>query len=247
MAGTKTTLTILIWISIALCAGKAGTPSDTFRLANQAFEAGNIEDAIMLYESIASSGYESAALYFNLGTAHTQKNQWAPARLYLEKALWIDPTEKRVALRLENVKEQIDDLYHFPVFPLTGVIRQIHGGLGKNAISTLLLLVFTALLSLFWFKPNQWKYYTLGLGTAFLVLISLLLLEINYTKRHHQLHIIWKDTALLEKPDDSSTELTSLSAGYKIRILEEVGPWFRIDLADGTEGWVRNEGLRSLL
>ena len=92
----------------------ASAPKDTFKLANEAFEKGAIDDAIHLYESIISNGFVSETIYFNLGTAYIKKKNWSAARFYLEKGIQEDPHHNGLEQNLAVVREQIDDLYNFP-------------------------------------------------------------------------------------------------------------------------------------
>ncbi|MBP7209705.1 MAG: competence protein, partial [Paludibacteraceae bacterium] len=41
--------------------------AENMKSANDAYAAGNYEEAIQIYENITQSGYESSTLYFNLG------------------------------------------------------------------------------------------------------------------------------------------------------------------------------------
>jgi SH3-like domain-containing protein len=55
-----------------------------------------------------------------------------------------------------------------------------------------------------------------------------------------------KDTALIMKPvstvrsspDNSGNTLFILHEGTKVKILEKLGEWTRIELADGRQGWL---------
>ena len=39
-------------------------------------------------------------------------------------------------------------------------------------------------------------------------------------------------------PNDSGTSLFLIHGGLKVRIVEELGDWYNIRLADGNEGWI---------
>ncbi|MDE5612039.1 MAG: SH3 domain-containing protein, partial [Odoribacter sp.] len=39
-------------------------------------------------------------------------------------------------------------------------------------------------------------------------------------------------------PDNSGTSLFLIHEGLKVQVIEELGNWYNIRLADGNEGWV---------
>lgn len=225
----------------------ADAPKDTFKLANEAFEKGAIDDAIHLYESIISNEFASATIFYNLGTAYIKKQNWAAARYYLEKGLHEEPNNKGLNQNLAYVREQVDDLYNFPHFPLTGVINQIHSMAGKNLLSLALLIFFLAGLGIGWSKPLHWKYILYGISVGWLTLIGLFLVERKNDRIQHNMAIIWQSsTPIYTKPETTSGTELELGAGLKVRTLERVGPWCRVDLADGTAGWIEEKELRFL-
>jgi tetratricopeptide (TPR) repeat protein len=225
----------------------SASPADTFKLANDAFAKGSISDAIQLYESIVSNNYGSATLYHNLGTAYLKQQNWPAARYYLEKGLQEAPFHSAIQHNLQYVREQVDDLYSFPRFPLTGVIEAIKSYLGSSFLSMLLSFAFLVIIVLLWLKPGNLGVWLYSLGFFWLLTFTLLLFELNYDRSNHKMAIVWQNqTQLYEKPEVSDLEKMHLSGGFKVRILERVGPWCRIDLADGTTGWIEEKELRIL-
>lgn len=236
---------ILLFLSTKIL---ADAPKDTFKLANEAFDRGAIDDAIQLYESIASNNYASAVLFYNLGTAYIRKENWPAARYYLEKGKLEHPTDEDLRHNLEFVREQVDDLYNFPSFPLTGLVDQIHSVSGKNSISVSLLILFGVGLLVLYTKPFHWKSIIYGIGAMWLLVLILFLFERKLERIDHSMAIVWNDqVSLYNKPEtDASSSVVTLKAGLKVRTLEKIGPWCRVDLADGTSGWIQDKDVRFL-
>ena len=44
-------------------------------------------------------------------------------------------------------------------------------------------------------------------------------------------------------PNDSGTSLFLIHGGLKVRIVEELGDWYNIRLADGNEGWIAKKDI----
>ena len=85
--------------SVLICASSfslAQSPDDLFREANNAYNNGEYDRAIVYYDSILAQGIHAAALYYNLGNAHYKRNAIAPSILNYERALLLDPTNKDV-------------------------------------------------------------------------------------------------------------------------------------------------------
>ncbi len=236
---------VAFWTILALKLS-ASAPTDTFQMANEAFERGAINDAIQLYENIVDNHYHSTAIYHNLGLAYLKQENWSAARYYLEKGLLEAPLDAGLKRNLQYVREQVDDPYNFPAFPLTGLIVKIHHYAGRNLIAVGLLIVFLGILAIVWLKPMSWQMYSYFLGALWMILLGLFLLERNYDRTNHEMAIIWSEADVYEKPDELSGPVTSLKNGYKVHILEEVGSWYHIDLADGTTGWMEENNLRRL-
>ncbi len=242
---------LLLFVAAALSTAFASAPKDTFRLANEAFEKGAIEDAIQLYQSIADRGYGSAKLFYNLGTAYAELSQWGEARYFLERASLENPRGEEIQSNLDMVKAQIDDQYTFPRYPFFGTVEWLHSHVGRHFLSLALLLLFGLLLWLvfrIWLggrtalRPALWPASGLLLVVAFLFSM-----EITYQRFHQRMGILMLDkAALVAIPDLDGQLVTELASGHKLRIREELGPWLHVELADGQQGWIKAQGVRRL-
>ena len=226
------------------------TPTDTFKLANEAYQRGALDDAIQLYQSIADNGFKSLALYYNLGSAYANKERWGEARYYLEKARLENPLDPKVNKNLEKVKSAIDDPYIYPKYPLFPTVELIHAKVGKNIISILFLLLFILLLSSLYLvyvrRSFQGKAIPLICVALLLVVGTLLFFEQTYERFHNRMVIATEESSLYGVPDLEGEIALELRHGHKLRIQEELGPWYKVDLADGTEGWIPRDQVRSL-
>ena len=226
------------------------THTDTFRLANSAFKEGSIDDAIQLYRAIADKGYVSLPLYFNLGSAYAKKRNWTEARYYLEQAHLENPLHKDVNKNLDFVKEQIDDPYTYPKYPLFSLIELIHSGLGRNVVSIFFLLCFLGCatsLYLRWIGQLKNKLVNWLFATFLIFFGIIMFFEQTYERFHARMVIVNLPTTNLYKIPDVEGEVAfDLQGGHKLRIQESIGPWYKVDLADGTEGWVPADHVKGL-
>ncbi len=109
---------------------------------------------------------------------------------------------------------------------------------------SLLLLAFTAILLLsFRFGPSS-RFRKI----SFFVAMASLLLGIcsGYFSLNQKLIYSKRDTAVImsqvstikSAPDNSGKTLFILHEGTKVQLLEELGQWKRVELADGRQGWI---------
>lgn len=229
----------------------AASPQDTFRMANEAMRSGATQDAIQLYQMLADRNFASLELYYNLGTAYALQKDLASARLYLERAYLMDPRNEQIRSNLAMVKSQIDDVYHYPSYPFFSTIETVHSMLGQNFLSLCLLILLSALALLLWLKSkddtNVNMYLYVVVGCILLVVMSMLV-ERTYTSFHKRMAIVHPNTApMFERPEVTNKRALDLASGYKVRINEEVGPWLKVDLADGTPGWIERQYVKKII
>jgi hypothetical protein len=75
-----------------ICQAQTGA-QDLFTRANEAYARQDFQEAADLYESIAAGGWESGALYYNLGNAYFRLNKAGRAVLNYERAMNFIPRD----------------------------------------------------------------------------------------------------------------------------------------------------------
>ena len=80
----------------------AQNPADEwFNQANAAYNSGNYETAVELYEKILATDMESVPVYYNMGNAYYKMREYPMAIYSYEKALKLDPSNEEVRTNLE--------------------------------------------------------------------------------------------------------------------------------------------------
>lgn len=80
-----------------------------FEQANAAYNEGNYQSALDLYNNIVEAEQESVPLYFNLGNTYYKMGTYPMAIYYYEKALKLDPSNADVKTNLEIANLAIAD------------------------------------------------------------------------------------------------------------------------------------------
>src|ERR1700759_1006763 len=88
----------------------ANAPQEAlFSKGNDLYAKGYYKKAIATYQQLIDSGYQSAAVYFNMGNASYKLNNIAPAVLYFEKAHKLAPGDDDINYNLKYVNLKTRD------------------------------------------------------------------------------------------------------------------------------------------
>ena len=244
-------------IAVLLLAGAPATGlaadgyvDSLYRYANDSYAAGNWQDAVESYSSVESLGLESAALYCNLGNAWYKAGDVAKAILYYERALKLDPSYSDARYNMTVVSDYIQDrIEPVPEFILKTWARNLCYALDSDAWAVaglvFLAVVAVSLLLLFLSASLAWRRTGFFAAIVFF-LFSLTSLSCAFWQKADYSR---KDGAIIMAPvvsvksspsSEASTDLFILHEGTKVLILDEVGDWRNIELADGRQGWMQS-------
>ncbi|MCD8313789.1 MAG: BatD family protein [Bacteroidales bacterium] len=216
--------------------------------AAAAYTEGQWQDAVSDYEMIASLGLESPALYCNIGNSYFKIQDYPHAILNYERALKLDPSYADARFNLDIANNLIQDrIDAVPEFVLKSWVRHLCYKLDSNGwaiICIVLFAVFLAMLLMFLLSARTGARRA-GFFTAIvtLCLTALTLWFSLWQKSDYEK----ADSAIVMRPVSTvksspsaevSTDLFILHEGTKVTILDEVGSWRNISLADGRQGWM---------
>ena len=228
----------------------ADEASVQFEQANQLYRNGDMKNAAIRYEQILSSGYENAALYFNLGNASFKTKNLSAAILNYERAHRLAPGDEDVAynLRLANLRV-IDKIDPIPTIFLVDWWRGFVNFFSAdrwsvNAVALLWLVVLSwgilLLIRSFVLRRILFLAGTLALGISIVSFIAMTQrLRVEATEQ--QAIIFAQSASVKSAPDAQSTDLFVIHEGLKVDLLDTVGDWKKIRLADGKVGWLKAE------
>ena len=220
-----------------------------FELGNKQYVNENYSEAISLYDSILTSGLESSELYYNLGNCHYKTNDWANAIWHYEKSLQLNNNEKTkhnlelVKLKIIDRIEPLPQLFYKKWWinltqSLSTQVWQIITLFGIGFIFILQLISqFTSL------KSKQITKIFSAI-TVIILLITQTSYHNNFTKKEA---IIFSETITVNSaPTSSSTNLFTLHAGSKVEIIDTIGDWINIKIANGNSGWIGQNSIKEL-
>lgn len=239
----KTNLILLILISFQTFAEEP-----LFKQANEKYASEKYSEAISIYDSIISSGFESSEIYYNLGNCYYKKEDWANTIWNYERSLKLK-RESNTLYNLEITKLKIiDKIEPTPkLFYKTWWQNIITLFTTKTWQILTLVCIWTTLITQRINKTKKIKRYLLhflNTTSLILLLISHSSYEENYNKSEA---IIFSSSVIVNSaPTEKSTDLFSLHSGTKIELIDEIGDWINIKLENGSNGWIKKSNCKTL-
>lgn len=214
----------------------------------QAYTDGKFSDASAAWTSIEESGQKSAKLYYNLGNAWFKQGNYPKAILNYERALRLDPSYSDARYNLEFTGNFVQDkIEPVPEFILKSVARKVCYVMSSNVWAVIFLVLLAAALMmglLFLLGSSVGKRRAGFYCGIVLLLLSAGALSFSAWQKSDS---VKTDTAIVMSPvssvksspsSGSSKDLFVIHEGTKVTILDEVGSWKNISLADGRQGWI---------
>ena len=215
----------------------------------QAYTDGRFADASDAWTSIEESGQKSATLYYNIGNAWFKQGNYPKAILNYERALRLDPSYSDARYNLKFAGNFVQDkIEPVPEFILKSVARKICYAMSSNAwaIIFLVLLAVALVMGLLFLLGSSTGKRRAGFYCGIvLLLLSAGALSFSIWQKSDS---VKADTAIVMSPvssvksspsSGSSKDLFVIHEGTKVTILDEVGSWKNISLADGRQGWIQ--------
>ena len=242
-------LTVMGWSS-----SWAQENGDTwFERANAAYNAGNYDSAMILYEKILALDMESMPLYYNMGNAYYKMREYPMAIYCYEKALKLDPSNEEVQTNLAIANRAIVD--KIEPMPQSFIVRwwqKARTWFSSDQWAWLSIVVFALLLvSVFLFlRARKMGLRKLGFfaGWVFLLVFALSLIfaiqlkQLSLSQDHA--NIMTPTVNVKSSPNETSIDLFVLHEGTKVDVLETVDGWNKIKIANGSVGWLSEDSMR---
>lgn len=220
--------------------------------ANEAYSAGQFNEAAVLYEQLIDSCGSNFELEYNVGNSYFKAGEFALAILHYERALRIKPGDRdaRFNLRLTQTRivDQIDPVPPFFLSKWMQALRETQSSNAWSVWSMAFFLVFLIGVSVYFLNRRRGLRKTgfyVALLTLFVSILSLVFARTQYLDLHNSTEaIIFTPTITIKSsPDQSGTDLFQLHEGTKVVVLSEMGAWREIETIDGNVGWIAAEHL----
>lgn len=251
----KRALLTIAFLALTLVAS-AGEKEQTevFRQANAAYDSGDFNQAVELYNSIVDSGFDSWELRYNLGNAHYRLDNIGLAILNYERALRFAPSKQiikdNLTLARSHTVDNIDELPRLFLIEWAQAVAQSMTLSGWLTLFVILALLTCATVSAF-LIAKDYKIRKIIFIIGSIVLLLLVFSIVNATISVHNASkdneaIITAPLIVVKgSPDAKSVDKFVLHEGTKVTINDSQDDWWQIEIADGKSGWI-NRGAEKI-
>ena len=250
----KHCLGVLLLLSLPLFSW-SNDYSTTYKQANEQYKKGQYQEAIKLYSQILGGGYQSEAVYFNLGNAYFKSGDVPSALLYYEKAHKLAPGDDDVNFNIYFANSKTTDKVEpAPEFFVTQWWHSIILFFSLGTLSVLSILCFivgSGLLVVYLFinavTLKKMSFFA-GITLLFLGLVFIFISnrQEHYFNDHHQAIIFSGSVNVRSGPGDQAATLFVLHDGTKVSILDTNNGWIKVQLANGNEGWIEQSDTKEI-
>ena len=218
-----------------------------------AYSDGDWADAAKSWSDLRALGLESPQLYCNLGDALFKQDDLAHAILNYERALKLDPSYADARHNLAFAQTQLQDkIEAVPDFFLEVWGRKLCWLLPSDTWALLflgLLAVTLGCVLLFLLGRRVAARKTGFIAGIVALVLALLCLDFAFWQRADYRKadsaIVTRAVTTVQSAPgrDSAKDLFVLHEGTKVKLLDSVGSWRNIELADGRQGWMESDAL----
>ena len=239
---------LIFILSLFICS-QSFASEQVFEQGNKQYAIENYSTAISLYDSILTLGTESSELYYNLGNCYYKTNDWANAIWHYEKSLQLNNNEKTIHnLELSKLKiidriEPLPQLFYKKWW--INLTQTLNTEIWQFlALSGIVLIFIIQLITQFTSLKVKNITKIFSITTLMILLLTQTSYHNNYSKEEA---IIFSETITVNSaPTINSTNLFTLHEGSKIEILDNIGNWINIKIANGNRGWITRNSIKEL-
>ena len=215
-----------------------------FQEGNDFYKEAQVDRALESYVSANDSGWESSALYFNIGNCYFKKKEWGRAVLNYEKAGRLSPRDPDIAFneRLALTRAgtpRIQESYSVPQRLSRRLFRWITIDEATLGLVVLYLLGL-ALIALSFSsakKPAPSRYMIFAFILLFII-CGIAVLYDRIVNLGRAGVIVAKTAAAKFEPSPDATTYFEVAEGMLITTIEEQKDWIKIKRSDGKTGWI---------
>ncbi|WP_335967098.1 tetratricopeptide repeat protein [Galbibacter sp. PAP.153] len=253
--GNKIQIGIAMVLFFMVIAPVFAQNEDLFMAGNDFYKNGKYQEAVEKYLQVSENGEQSPALYYNLANSYYKLNQIAPSIYYYEKALSLDPDDEDIQNNLTYAKNMTVDA--IDVMPQTGVDKLVENVIGRLSYNTWAVLsiafmvLFVVLFLLYYFSRYQLKKRFYFAISALSLIASLSSLGFAFNQHgiaqsNNPAIVFAKETSVMSEPNMGSEEVFLLHEGTKVNVMNTLGEWKKIKLADGKIGWIPSSEIKEI-
>ncbi len=235
LAGVAFLILALLHMLPAPAFADAGDDNRDFRAASQAYEAGDWNRAVALYEDLMARTGVSAPLCYNLGNSYAQNGQTGKAVLQYKRALLLAAGDADSRHNLHQLRQDKGLDQEETPLPLQAATLL---SLNQWTLLAALFLAALALLHLATLRRPVSMRMTASLTSGGLLLLALCIAGMVTQYQHRQQAVVLVESPLLISPFAEAKETDAVKEGSLIRIVKTHDQYALIKDKQGHSGWI---------
>jgi hypothetical protein len=238
-------ITILAIVLFYPICGKAGTYKQQWDKATLYYIQKQYDSAVYYFELVAASKPQNTEVYYNLGNSYYRLNRIGLSILNYQRALHIDPSNKRAEDNLSVAQARIS--HQIPVTEDIFFIvwwHNITSHTKATGWTVAALIAFLLIIATLWVR----RFSTAGakvpiqapgiLGFICIVFLLFGFVAAGKAQQSPGAVIMENDTPLMNA-SLKGKPAALLPEGVTIKVISEQGTWVEVSLPDGRTGWVQ--------
>jgi tetratricopeptide (TPR) repeat protein len=255
IGNSKSVLRIIFLLFFAVNFSFAKGPQEQYYQANEYYKKADYENAIKTYEQLIKEGNASADVYYNLGNTYYKTGNVAKSILNYERALKLNPDDEDATFNLHIAQLKVAD--RIEPLPEIFYMRWIHSLAASMPVSTWTMIFIAA----FWLLFVSAAWYVFSVSSvmkriSFGLIVLFMILSVSTFALARQSHIQQEENKeavvsapsiyVKSSPDEKGNDLFILHEGTIVNILDELGGWKKIRIANGTIGWLKGKDIEEI-
>lgn len=228
---------------------------ESFEKANGLYANAKYKEAAASYQQVLDSGYVLAEVYFNLGNAFYKLGEIPQAIWNYERAYKLSPGDEDIQINIQLANLKIKDkIEAVPEFFLAKWWRSFILFSSVQTLSLLsvwgFLLGFALLIVYLLSASVSVKKPAFYAGVAVLVLALVLIFmagqQVSYLESSSKAIVFAGTVNVKSGPKDSFKTLFVIHEGIKVGLKEQTGGWVKVELPNGSIGWIEAKDLKEI-
>lgn len=225
-------------VSFVIAVEPSVSPQTQFNEANEKYVKGDLDTAMQMYQGLTRQGFESAALYYNLGNVYYRRGERGKAILWYERAQNLAPRDADVSFNLTLAKSHLKDSDDSWLEKGLGVFTPDELGY----TSMLFLWIFFGLLGVVvmgWAPLETWSRLLLALSGIFLFASVSWYGVATYITFENEGIVISPPGEVRNGPGMDYAVGFTVPEGTKVTIMNRRPDWIQVGVPQqGLKGWI---------
>ncbi len=226
----------------------SASPADLFNRGNAAYEAGNYQQAVVLYDS-AISGATSAELFFNRGNAYFKLGEVGRAIADYNRAFVLKPHDKDISYNLAYARQYRPDKSLTIDNPLvrmfTAFLRILDVATARLLAGLFFFLALGSLALLLIRGERLFGWTAIVLGVLFLCCFISAASWGEVTSAARAV-VVQPELTLRSGPGPDYKEIAVVHDGLEVLVREERPGYVLIQIPGGDGGWVESSSVERI-